>query len=537
MASSPKKTKTSDNNILEFSDKIHEQRLQLAKSPAEFKFEKSRCRMLTKEENLPANHRGILYWMSRDQRVQDNWAMIYAQRLAIAEKVPLIVCFCLVPKFLEATLRQYGFMLRGLSLVREELCKLKIPFHLFFGDAKKTIPEFVTKHNIGGVVTDFAPLRVPRLWVKQVGDKLPEDVPFCQVDAHNIVPLWVTSSKQEHAARTIRPKINNNLPKYLTEFPPVTQHPFKDASMKCQNPFENWDKLINFLEINKSVKEVEWAKPGYEESLKVLKSFIDDRLKNFEHKRNDPNVNALSNLSPWFHFGQISVARAVLEVKKSSHKSAAAVFIEEAVVRRELSDNFCYYNDNYDSLDGALDWARTSLNLHKKDKRPRLYKLKEFEGANTYDDLWNAAQIQLNLEGKMHGFLRMYWAKKILEWSESPEKALEIAIYLNDKYNIDGRDPNGYVGCMWSICGIHDQGWREREVFGKIRYMNYEGCKRKFDVDGFVFKYKRLAKTTADAKKEDKGSPPTSKKETEEGSTSKSKSVAGSSSNSRKGTR
>src|SRR5207237_514207 len=147
-----------------------------------------------------------------------------------------------------------------------------------------------------------------------------------------------------------------------------------------------------------------------------------------------------------------------------------------------------------DSVEGTNDWAKKTLNDHKKDKRKPLYQLSQFENAETYDDLWNAAQVQMVTEGKMNGFLRMYWAKKILEWSESPEKALEIAIYLNDKYSLDGRDPNGYVGCMWSICGIHDQGWREREIFGKIRYMNYEGCKRKFDVPKFVAKYRK--KTT-----------------------------------------
>jgi len=200
----------------------------------------------------------------------------------------------------------------------------------------------------------------------------------------------------------------------------------------------------------------------------------------------------LSNLSPWFHFGQISVARCILEASKSPHTDGRMVFIEEALVRRELSDNFCYYNENYDNLKGALNWARETLDAHRKDTRNPLYKLETFEKAKTCDDLWNAAQNQLRIEGKMHGYLRMYWAKKILEWSESPEKALEIAIFLNDKYNLDGRDPNGFVGCMWSICGIHDQGWRERPIFGKIRFMNYEGCKRKFDVKSFETKYRKL---------------------------------------------
>jgi deoxyribodipyrimidine photo-lyase len=196
-------------------------------------------------------------------------------------------------------------------------------------------------------------------------------------------------------------------------------------------------------------------------------------------------------MSPYFHFGHISVQRACLEVQKqkSKHKESVEAFLEEAIVRRELADNFCYYNKNYDNLNGATDWAKITLNAHRKDKRPYIYTRKELDEATTHDDLWNAAQLQLRKEGKMHGFLRMYWAKKILEWTETPEQGLEFAIYLNDRYNLDGRDPNGYVGCMWSVTGIHDQGWAERSVFGKIRYMNYEGCKRKFDIKAFIARY------------------------------------------------
>ncbi|XP_055007908.1 deoxyribodipyrimidine photo-lyase-like, partial [Boleophthalmus pectinirostris] len=178
-----------------------------------------------------------------------------------------------------------------------------------------------------------------------------------------------------------------------------------------------------------------------------------------------------------------------LQVKKKGGESSAP-FIEELVVRRELTDNFCYYNKKYDSIKGAYDWAQKTLKDHAKDKRPYVYTQDQLEKAKTHDDLWNGAQFQMISEGKMHGFLRMYWAKKILEWTSSPEEALSIALYLNDRYSLDGQDPNGFVGCMWSICGIHDQGWAERPIFGKIRYMNYKGCQRKFDVARFEKKYR-----------------------------------------------
>jgi len=195
--------------------------------------------------------------------------------------------------------------------------------------------------------------------------------------------------------------------------------------------------------------------------------------------------------------GQVSMQRAVLYVKAEgkAYSSSAAGFVEEAVVRRELSDNFCFYNPKYDSILGATDWAQKTLADHAKDTREYIYSREELEEGRTHDDLWNAAQLQLVQEGKMHGFLRMYWAKKILEWTQSPEQALEEAIRLNDRYALDGNDPNGYVGVMWSIAGIHDQGWGERKVFGKIRYMNYAGCKRKFDVNKFVLKYKAKVHT------------------------------------------
>jgi len=206
------------------------------------------------------------------------------------------------------------------------------------------------------------------------------------------------------------------------------------------------------------------------------------------------------------HTGQISVSRCISEAKRYSAENAKAgggvsAFIEEAVIRRELSDNFCFYNQKYDSLEGAADWAQRTLKDHSKDKREPLYTLPDFEHGRTYDDLWNAAQHQMVKTGKMHGFLRMYWAKKILEWSPTPENALEVAIYLNDKYSLDGRDPNGYVGCAWSICGVHDQGFVERPIFGKIRFMNYAGCKRKFDVPAFVAKYKTSPPKTTQVKK------------------------------------
>ncbi|MBN3277840.1 PHR lyase, partial [Polyodon spathula] len=467
---------------------IKETRLQARMSVQGFEFNKKRVRLISEAVEMKDGSESIVYWMSRDQRVQDNWALLYSQHLALSHELPLHVCFCLVPRFLDATIRHFGFMLRGLEEVAKECAELNISFHLLTGYAKDVLPEFVRMQGAGGVVTDFSPLRVPLQWLQDVKERLPRDVMLVQVDAHNIVPCWVASEKQEYGARTIRKKIHDKLSEYLTEFPPVLRHPHGAG---CEAKAVDWEQARSSLEVDCSVKEVDWARPGTEAGLAMLESFIMERLKLFGSDCNNPNRPALSNLSPWFHFGQVSVQRAVLEVRKCSSKYLQSVnsFIEEAVVRRELADNFCYYNKNYDCVEGASDWARKTLQDHAQDERSHLYSRAQLEAGKTHDPLWNAAQLQMTLEGKMHGFLRMYWAKKILEWTSSPEEALETALYLNDRYELDGRDPNGYVGCMWSICGIHDQGWGERPVFGKIRFMNYAGCKRKFDVGQFERKY------------------------------------------------
>jgi deoxyribodipyrimidine photo-lyase len=216
-------------------------------------------------------------------------------------------------------------------------------------------------------------------------------------------------------------------------------------------------------------------------------AFLEKRLEKYSEERNDPNASAQSDLSPYLHFGQISAQRVALEARRfDSNIAAQEAFLEELIVRRELSDNFCYYNARYDAFDGFAEWARKTLDEHRSDPRPYLYDVDTLEATATHDELWNAAQTEMMVTGKMHGYLRMYWAKKILEWSPSPEEALAAANYLNNKYELDGNDPNGYVGVAWSIGGVHDRAWSEREIFGKIRYMSLSGCKRKFSVDKYV---------------------------------------------------
>ncbi|MCX7876805.1 MAG: deoxyribodipyrimidine photo-lyase [Melioribacteraceae bacterium] len=422
----------------------------------------------------------VVYWMQRDQRVHDNWALIYSQEKAIEINQPFYVVFNLVPSFLEATLRQYDFMIKGLNEIETELSKYNIPFIMTIGNVNEEIPKFIDKINAGLLVTDFNPLKIVRRWKKSVADKI--KIPFHEVDAHNIVPFHQVSNKLEFAAYTIRPKIQKLLPEFLDEFPKL-----RKMNFSYQNKKIDWLKIYSSLKINFDIKPIDWIQPGEKAAHNTLNNFIINKLNNYNAERNLPTHDSQSNLSAYFHFGQISAQRVALiinniEADNESKKS----FLEEMIIRRELSDNFCYYNTNYDSFDGFPQWAKDSLNEHRNDKRDFIYSLEEFELAKTHDDLWNAAQMEMVNKGKMHGYMRMYWAKKILEWTESPEEALRIAIYLNDKYELDGRDPNGYTGIAWSIGGVHDRPWFERPVYGKIRYMNYNGCAKKFDVKKYI---------------------------------------------------
>jgi deoxyribodipyrimidine photo-lyase len=430
----------------------------------------------------------VAYWMHRDQRAHDNYTLLHAQNLALELKQPLVVLFCLAPSFLGATLRQYGFMLRGLEELERELEKYNIPLIMLTGRPEKEIPAFVQKNKISTLVTDFFPLRISHDWQQRVAAKI--DVPFFEVDAHNIVPVRAASSKQEYAAYTFRPKINRLLGEFLTPFPKLKKHP---VSGKERKPKTKWPDIFRSLKVDHSVPEISWLKPGEKAALQVMKGFFDKRLAGYHEGRNNPALESQSGLSPYFHFGQLAPQRVALEAQRYDGviKSQES-FLEELIVRRELADNFCFYNDRYDAFEGFPDWAKKTLDEHRGDPREYVYTLEQLESSETHDELWNAAQTQMVKSGKMHGYMRMYWAKKILEWSSAPEQALQMAVYLNDRYELDGRDPNGYTGIAWSIGGVHDRPWFEREIFGKIRNMSEAGCRRKFPVDDYIKKVSNL---------------------------------------------
>ncbi|MFA5235271.1 MAG: deoxyribodipyrimidine photo-lyase [Bacilli bacterium] len=409
----------------------------------------------------------IIYWMNRDQRLVDNWALVAAADLAQKTNRPLAVVFVMFDGFSSLVFNQsnpiYVRLGQGLRHVLDEARRLGIDFSIERGNPIEVIPALIKRERAGVLMSDFSPLKEIQAIKDHVNEAI--DIRFLEVDAHNVIPVWMASNKAEWGAYTLRPKIQRLLPNYLLSIPEV--------------------KFLGTAQIHVDQSLAAWLDglPPLPTPEAAMRSFIDERLTDY-HFRNNPNLDVTSRLSAYLHFGNLSANRLALEVQQSRHPSEE--FLEEMIVRRELADNFCHYNQNYDSISGFPDWAKRSLDAHRNDPRPYIYTLEELEYAKTHDPAWNAAQTQLTKTNYMHGYMRMYWAKKILEWIPSPEEAFKTALYLNDKYQLDGRDPNGYVGIAWALGGVHDRPWGERAVFGTVRYMNMAGLKRKFGVDEYV---------------------------------------------------
>ncbi|MBI9107595.1 MAG: deoxyribodipyrimidine photo-lyase [Spirochaetales bacterium] len=440
---------------------------------------------------LPTEGR-IIYWMSREQRIDDNWALLHSIELTKGHRGCEIV-FVLSPEFTGFTARGFDFCIRGLEETEERAAELGIGFRVVSGGEPFIIlSEYAERVEAAAVVCDFNPLRESLVQHMKLAEKL--SIPVVEVDSRNIVPCRSISIKQEYSAFTLRRKIEPVLPMYLTLFPSVEEltglpgFVLKNTSEKI-----DWNEIKkNFLP-NDEIVPVKNPVPGRRQGEELLTEFIEHRLESYAAERNDPNIDAQSGLSPYLHFGQISAQTVAMRAAKVLFGVPLKNgFLDELVVRRELSDNFCLHNPFYDSFEGFPSWAKHSLRVHSLDKREFLYDTKQLEGCSTHDSLWNAAQSQLIVEGKIHGYMRMYWAKKILEWSPSPAAAMHRAVFFNDKYSLDGHDSNGYAGCAWAIGGLHDRAWRERTVYGKVRYMNEKGCRRKFDVETYTAKYIKM---------------------------------------------
>jgi deoxyribodipyrimidine photo-lyase len=430
--------------------------------------------------------RYVLYWVQAAPRVACNHAYQYAVREANRLSLPLLACFDLLPGFPEARRPQYRFMIEGLLALSRSLEEQGVQFIIQTG-SPGTVP-LALGDDAALVVTDRGDLRFQDLWREQVAAGL--ECPLIQVETNVVVPVATASPKEEWSAATFRKKITPWIGQFLVSL--EQKRPDRSSlGIDADSAGEATAESLLSVVVGATPGESGSLQPdplpwsgGEKAAMDRLTWFIRRDLDRYPADRNDPNAGALSCMSPYLHFGQISpllIAQHILASKSPS----AGTYLEELIVRRELSINFVHYNPNYDDYSGLPDWAKKTLTRHSADRREYSYRFHEFESARTHDRYWNAAQREMVLTGKMHGYMRMYWGKKILEWSETPKEAYQTALALNNRYELDGRDPNGYAGVAWCF-GKHDRAWQERPVFGKIRYMNAAGLKRKFDVDRYA---------------------------------------------------
>lgn len=430
----------------------------------------------------------VLYWMQASARAHYNHALEYAIRNANKLNKPLIVYFGLTDDFPEANQRHYHFLLEGLRETQLELKKKDINMVVQHQKPGKGAIKLAEEASL--VVTDRGYLPLQRKWRQELVEEI--ECPLVQVESDVVVPVETASPKEEYTAGTIRRKIQKEWDDFLVPLKMTKTH---ESYLDLE--FDSLDlgdikSILAKLKIGRDVGVVDWIKGGNLQARNHLKYFLERKLDHFGDLRNDPTQNYLSNMSPYLHFGQISPLYIALEVIKTGGLGMES-YLEELIIRRELSMNFVFYDSDYDNFNCLPDWAQKTLLEHARDTRVYVYTVEELEKAQTHDPYWNAAQKEMIYQGKMHGYMRMYWGKKILEWTRNPMQAYHLALYLNNKYELDGRDPNGYAGVAWCF-GKHDRAWKEREIFGKVRYMNDNGLRRKFKIDRYVERIENMVR-------------------------------------------
>ena len=381
----------------------------------------------------------VAYLCEREIRLKDNLGLNFAIEKAKELNTDLKIIH---PRILYEHKPKQEFIDKQISETKKNFENAGLGFMIY---KDSNLVDYLNSIKISHLIIDFNPI-LDRTYLENTNFKIYE------VDGHNIIPARYLSDKQEYSAATIRRKIYHNIYPFFKE---------PKNTFNCKTEADG-----------------------------VLSEFIKYKLPFYAEFKNNPTKDIISNLSKYLNLGFISPIRVALEVIKSNVTNEnKESFLEELIVRKELADNFCLYVKNFKTFDGIPSWAKQSLKIHSGDIRNYIYTKEELENAKTHDKLWNASQIQLVKEGKIHGYLRMYWAKKILEWTLNPQIALKTAIYLNDKYGYDSPSPNGYVGILWAIGGLHDRAFQDWEVTGKIRRMSYDSTKRKFKIQDYIDKY------------------------------------------------
>jgi len=441
----------------------------------------------------------VLYWMEASQRTTDNHALEYAIQQANGIGLPVVVCFGLDANYPDANARSFWFLLEGLREAEAHLRERRIKFVLRYGQPDTVALKLSRRAAL--LVTDRGYLRHQRQWREYVASEAACRV--AQVETDVTVPVEVVSGKQEYAARTIRSKLHKHADAFLIELNHTQpEHSSLETdTLKHEAELGDLPAIIRKLGVDTSVPPVSALyRGGQMEAKRVFRRFLDNHLAHYESNRNKPETNDVSCMSPYLHFGQVSPVWLLMEARK--HRRGGDVgnvdtFVEELLVRRELSFNFVTYCGDYDAFSCLPGWARETLAEHARDERPYVYPRAELEAGETHDDYWNSAMKEMRETGYMHNYLRMYWGKKILEWSRTPEEGYETALAINNKYFLDGRDPNSYANVAWCF-GLHDRAWTENPIFGKVRIMKASGLKRKCDMQGYASKVDYLARRAAE---------------------------------------
>ena len=424
----------------------------------------------------------ILCWLRNSFRAVMNPSLNFSIDAANMLGQPAFVLITPGAGFASLLLRQYSFMMEGIAELSTSLAEKGIAAVIRMGDAAEELAAFGARASV--VVTDSGYLRHEREMEKKAFTLL--SCPFVTVESSTVVPLRALPGREEYSAATLRPRISRILHLYLNPAPDPLPR-IDSTGMSIKGAPESMDMFHGNTIIDEAVPVVEGKRGGYSSARSLLDEFINTKLMYYGERRNDPSLDATSGLSPYLHSGQISPVEVTLSAMGRAGEDAH-VFIDELVIRRELAFNFVRYNENYDSIRSIPRWAMETLAANEQIEREYIYTLDQFEKASTHDPYWNAAQKQLVTTGVIHNYMRMYWGKKIIQWTPSPEKAYEYMVYLNNRYALDGNDPNSYGGIAWCF-GKHDRPWASRPVFGKVRYMNDRGLLRKFDMKPYLEKY------------------------------------------------
>jgi deoxyribodipyrimidine photo-lyase len=430
----------------------------------------------------------VLYWMQSSQRAEQNHALEYAVQRANEMGQRLLVVFGLTDDYPEANLRHYAFMLEGLKDAQEALKERGIKMVVRRGPPDEVAVEAGRDASL--VVTDRGYMRPQKRWREEVAKGV--GCLVTQVESDVVVPVELASGKQEHAARTLRPKIGEYMEDFLVELTPTKVEKQSTNMGERGLDLSDIDGVLDGMDLDRSVGVLgHLYKGGTSAAKKMFRRFLQNGFDGYVEHRNQPQTDDVSHMSKYLHFGHVSPIWLALEARRSKAKrDNIESFVEELVVRRELSMNFVFYNDDYDSFSNLPGWAKETLREHKDDEREHVYTTEQLENARTHDEYWNAAMREMVHTGYMHNYMRMYWGKKILEWSKTPEHAYRTTLYLNNKYFLDGRDPNSFANVAW-VFGQHDRGWTEREVFGKVRYMSAGGLERKTKPEQYVEKVEK----------------------------------------------